>query len=185
MVVMLRLEWELQKRLSGGVAGFDFTRLSAGGSQYAGSGNYNSDPWGCVRDNHTGLTWEVKTDDGGIHDKDNTYRWGGKTSLVNESARTESWGNFYDDWDTLVDGSNNESFCGFADWRVPTQMELMTMTNKDTFNPAIDSNYFPNVRSSDYWSSSPMRAPMAAHGVFLSATATTPTVPEVIVTMCA
>ena len=29
------------------------------------------------------------------------------------------------------------------------------MTNKDTFNPAIDSNYFPNVRSSDYWSSSP------------------------------
>ena len=75
--------------------------------------------------------------------------------MVNESARTESWGNFYDDWDTLVDGSNNESFCGFADWRVPTQMELMTMTNKDTFNPAIDSNYFPNVRSSDYWSSSP------------------------------
>jgi len=31
----------------------------------------------------------------------------------------------------------------------------------------------------------PMRAPMAAHGVSLSATATTPTVPEAIVTMCA
>ncbi|MGB1159384.1 MAG: DUF1566 domain-containing protein [Porticoccaceae bacterium] len=143
------------EKIGGGVAGFDFTRLNADGSQYAASGDYNSDPWGCVKDNHTGLTWEIKTDDGGIHDKDNTYRWGGKTTQVNESARTGNWGDYYDDWDTLVDGSNNENFCGFADWRVPTLMELMTITNKDTFNPAVDSNYFPNVRSSDYWSSSP------------------------------
>jgi hypothetical protein len=26
-----------------------------------------------VQDNVTGLTWEVKTDDGSVHDKDNTY----------------------------------------------------------------------------------------------------------------
>jgi len=29
--------------------------------------------WAMVRDNVTGLIWEVKTDDGSIHDKDNTY----------------------------------------------------------------------------------------------------------------
>ncbi|MDA3789060.1 MAG: hypothetical protein PF503_11320 [Desulfobacula sp.] len=29
--------------------------------------------WTMVRDNITGLIWEVKTDDGSVHDKDNTY----------------------------------------------------------------------------------------------------------------
>ena len=28
-----------------------------------------------VFDHQTGLEWEKKTDDGGIHDKDNTYTW--------------------------------------------------------------------------------------------------------------
>ena len=98
----------------GGVAGFDFTRLNADGSDYTGNGDYNSQPWACVRDNHTGLVWEVKTDDGGIHDKNNTYRWGGKTALVNQQARDDGWGDFFDDWDTLVDGSKRNSLCGLG-----------------------------------------------------------------------
>ena len=56
-----------------GGAGFDFTRLNADGSDYRGNGDYKSQPWACARDNHTGLIWEVKTTDGGIHDKDNRY----------------------------------------------------------------------------------------------------------------
>ena len=31
--------------------------------------------WSMVKDNVTGLIWENKTDDGTIHDKDNTYSW--------------------------------------------------------------------------------------------------------------
>ena len=138
-------------KIGGGVAGFDFTRLNADGSDYTGSGNYASDPWACVRDNHTGLIWEVKTDDGGIHDKDNTYRWGGKTALSYGSG----WGDYYSEWDTLLDGSNGSSFCGFADWRAPTLVELKTIVHLGVYSPAIDSNYFPNTRSSGYWSSSP------------------------------
>ena len=142
-------------KVGGGAASFDFTRLNADGSDYTGSGDYANQPWACVRDNYTGLIWEVKTDDGGIHDKDNTYRWGGKTALVTQQARDDGWGDFYDDWDTLVDGSNDASLCGFSDWRVPTLMELDSIVDADRINPSTDSNYFPNTRSSRYWSSSP------------------------------
>jgi hypothetical protein len=34
---------------------------------------YSATEWTMVRDNVTGLIWEVKTDDGSIHDKDNKY----------------------------------------------------------------------------------------------------------------
>lgn len=142
-------------KVGGGAAGFDFTRLNADGSDYTGNGDYASQPWACARDNHTGLIWEVKTNDGGIHDKDNEYRWGGKTAQVTQQARDDGWGDFYNDWDTLVDGSNNESLCGFNDWRVPTMMELESIIDLGRTNPSIDISYFPNTRLRSYWSSSP------------------------------
>jgi hypothetical protein len=129
-----------------GHAGFSFTKLDADGNPLP----VGATVWSCVRDNVTGLTWEVKTDDGGIHDKDNSYRWGGKTA---EGDGT--WGTYYDDWDSLVDGSNAEELCGFADWRVPTINELENLASRDRYSPAIDTDYFPNTRASYYWSSSP------------------------------
>ena len=149
-------------KVGGGAASFDFTRLNTDGSDYTGNGDYSSQPWACVRDNHTGLVWEVKTDDGGIHDKDNTYRWGGKTALVDQQARDDGWGEFYDDWDTLVDGSNTANgglgLCGFSDWRVPAVLELKTILHKGVTNTPIDSNYLPNTQTTSYWTSSPYAA---------------------------
>jgi hypothetical protein len=54
-----------------------------------------------------------------------------------------------------VDGSNNESLCGFNDWRVPTLMELDSIVDLGRITPSIDISYFPNTESSHYWSSSP------------------------------
>jgi hypothetical protein len=54
-----------------------------------------------------------------------------------------------------VDGSNNESLCGFNDWRVPTLMELDSIVDLGRTNPSIDISYFPNTESVRYWSSSP------------------------------
>ena len=138
-------------KVGGGAAGFDFTKLDDRGNDLAATATQ----WACVRDNVTGLVWEVKTDDGGIHNKDKKYRWGGKTALVNQKARDDGWGEFFDDWDSLVDGSNNEELCGFNNWRVPTLKELTTIVHKGVHSPAIDSNYFPNTKSSGSWSSSP------------------------------
>jgi hypothetical protein len=145
------------QKVGGGDAGFDFTRLNSNGTEYTGSGNYDSDPWACVRDNVTGLVWEVKTDDDGIHDKDNTYRWGGLTAIGRDHPNKE--GTYYDDWNTLVNGTNTEKLCGFNDWRVPTQKELGNITHHGKTNPTIDTNYFPNAPifsdSSTPWLSNP------------------------------
>ncbi|QEP43794.1 DUF1566 domain-containing protein [Ectothiorhodospiraceae bacterium BW-2] len=145
-------------KVGGGHGGFDFTKLGANGEPLAiQTGAYDAISgseaagtlWRCVKDNLTGLIWEVKTDDGGIHDKDNTYRWGGVTALLNGDFGTR-----YNDWDTLVNGSNSEALCGFSDWRVPSIRELESIRNLNRANPAIDTAYFPNTLGSFVWSAS-------------------------------
>ena len=135
---------------SDGHAGFSFTKLDRNGNILGASAT----AWSCVRDNVTGLVWEVKTDDGGIHDKDNTYRWGGISAIGYDSDSRE--GEYYDDWDALVDGANNNKLCGYEDWRVPNINELAGIADLSRYDPAIDTNYFPNtISSTPYWSASP------------------------------
>ncbi len=133
-----------------GHAGFSFTKLSmAGGLLPANATN-----WSCVRDNVTGLTWEVKTDVAGIHFKGNTYRWGGET------AQGNGFGAYYADWNSLVNGSNAEQLCGFSDWRVPTVVELQSLVsyNRLAPDPVIDTDYFPNTINTHFWSALPSAA---------------------------
>ena len=156
-------------RAPGGQAGFDFTKLgadgapllvqglvwSAVGSEAAGT------KWSCVKDNHTGLIWEVKTTSAGIHHQNNTYKWGGPTAIGRDAVT--QFGSYHDDvnsapdgWDDLVAGSNSTNFCGYnTGWRVPTVEELASITNNNVTNPAIDTHYFPNTAAFSYWSASP------------------------------
>jgi hypothetical protein len=131
-----------------GHAGFDFSKLDSNGNVLVSSAT----SWSCVKDNVTGLIWEAKTTagSGGIHDANNTYRWGGKTHLL-----TAEFGTLYDDWNTLVDGTNNENLCGFTNWRVPSIEELGSIVSLNSGNPSIDTGYFPNTVVSYFWSSSP------------------------------
>ena len=48
-----------------------YTKLDADGNDLPDT----AVSWVMVRDNVTGLIWEVKTDDVSIHDKDNLYDW--------------------------------------------------------------------------------------------------------------
>ncbi len=134
-----------------GNAGFDFTKLDSSGTPLADqSQDYATTAWACILDNNTGLVWEVKTNDGGLHDRDSLYRWGGTTAQL-----TGEYGPQFDDWDTLVNGTNTEAFCGFTDWRVPSRSELMSIIDYGGSSPVIDSNYFPNLSSNplSFWSS--------------------------------
>ena len=102
-----------------------------------------------VRDNVTGLIWEVKTDDGSIHDKDNTYFW-------------------YDFQDVFIATLNSQNFGGQNDWRLPTIKELSTLVDSSIPypGPTIDTDYFPNTQSSTYWSSpTDANYPSSAWGV--------------------
>jgi hypothetical protein len=103
--------------------------------------------WAMVRDDVTGLVWEVKTDDGGIHDRDDKY------ALV----KTEE-----SDLDAQYDFINrlkNEQFGGYDDWRLPTIQELSSLVHRGNSNPAINTTYFPNTISWFYWSSTPHHNP--------------------------
>lgn len=136
---------------SDGHAGFSFTKLDASGNPLPASASN----WTCVKDNVTGLIWEIKTITAGIHNKDNTYQWGGLTALGREHP--DRLGTYYDpSWNELVQGSNDEALCGFENWRVPKVSELTSIADNGTNIPSIDSNYFPNTVSSEYWSSSPI-----------------------------
>ena len=156
----------------------DYTKLDANGYELPSSAK----SWSCVLDNRSGLIWEVKTDDGGARDKDNSYRWGGKgvsdvalnwvaNSPGNKypESRWDGKGKRYDDWNKLVDAANSEQLCGFADWRVPDLYEFASLVrcrggsyqNLDEGcsgsyqKPTIETKYFPNTQSSRYWSASP------------------------------
>ena len=113
----------------------------------------NATKWSCVKDNVSGLIWEVKTDDGGIHDKDNTYRWGGVTALGRDHRYPQR--KYYDDWNELVKGANRNRFCSYRDWRVPTREELRSLGNLKRTDPEVYADYFPRSGLAWFWSSSP------------------------------
>ena len=106
-----------------------YTKLDAGGNALPD----DAASWVMVKDNVTGLIWEKKTDDGSIHDRDNTYDW-------------------YDAQDVFIAQLNSEGFGGHSDWRLPTIKELDTIVDLGRYNPTIDTFYFNNTVSSYYWS---------------------------------
>ena len=103
-----------------------------------------------VQDNVTGLIWEVKQDKDDTpnyinpHDADNTYTW------YDGSSGTPG-----DGTDTLdfIAALNSSQFGGYSDWRLPTVMELFFLVDRNSYNPSINTTYFPNTVSSYYWSS--------------------------------
>ncbi|MBK8639209.1 MAG: DUF1566 domain-containing protein [Chromatiaceae bacterium] len=141
-----------------GHAGFAFTKLDAnGGALLAGASD-----WSCVRDNITGLIWEVKTDDGGLRDKDWSYSWYNPDPAANggSAGYPDRGNNCYDttrcDTAKFAADVNQAGLCGASDWRLPTVEELLSIVDYSGYSPAIDSAWFPNTLSSWYWSSSPV-----------------------------
>jgi len=138
-------------KVGAGVAGFDFTKVGSDGSVLTvQDGAWSVDGseaagtrWSCVRDNNTGLVWEMKTEaNAGIHATNAKVKW--------------------DDRNVLAETSNTEALCGIQTWRVPTVVELATIVNANRINPALDTNRFPNGAGS-HWASVPV-AGDAANG---------------------
>ncbi len=76
---------------------------------------------GTVTDGRTGLLWEKLSDDGSIHDWQNTYTWA--TAFTVKVA-------------TL----NASAFAGYSDWRVPNVSELQSLLNYGASFPAVDGS---------------------------------------------
>lgn len=148
-------------KIGGGAAGFDFTALDAAGNPTTPSSGATPHP--CVRDNVTGLIWEVKTDDGGLRDKDWTYTWystdgatnGGNSGYVGNDTCGSTLSTYSNQCNTAnyIDAVNAAALCGFTDWRLPSIRELQTLVDYGSY-PLIDASYFPNTVASIFWSAS-------------------------------
>ncbi len=155
---------------SDGHAGFSFTKLDANGNDLPATASV----WSCVRDNVTGLVWEVKQGgngtegDEGLHDADDSFTWyntdtsgnGGTAGTLNENGATchgykANTPSSYCNTQAYVARVNTAGLCGASDWRLPSEQELTSLVNFARKDPAIDVNYFPNTRSWGYWSSLP------------------------------
>ena len=144
---------------SDGYAGLSYTRLNSDGSEYSGSGDYLSEPWACVLDNVTGIIWEVKTNDGGIHHANTQYTWYSAEGIsIDGKIFRGTDDGVNPTTQELIDATNTEQLCGLSNWRLPTATEMVSLRNNsvviDGSNFSADSDYFPNLGTVDYWSNS-------------------------------
>ncbi|CAN2039298.1 hypothetical protein GMMP15_1160001 [Candidatus Magnetomoraceae bacterium gMMP-15] len=99
-----------------------FTKLDKNGNDLPDSAK----SWTMVRDNNTGLIWDVTTKD--------EYNW-------------------HDASNKFITKLNAQKFGGYSDWRMPTREELRSIVNYGKVFSAIDERYFSKM-SEFYWSSS-------------------------------
>jgi len=135
---------------------FDMTRLNADGSINDGK-DYTRRPWACVRDNQSGMTWEIKTTGPGLRNINNTYSWydpdqasnGGFAGKANGGVCTGS------DCDTYsyAKAVNATKLCGLSDWHLPSRFELNSIVDAEVFfpGPTLPKAYFPESLPGKYW----------------------------------
>jgi hypothetical protein len=115
-------------------------------------------PHACVLDTRSGLTWEVKTDDDGLRDKDWLYSWfvgiqpeTGKSVGYPNSGRCHKAQGC--DTESYAGKVSQSGLCGFRDWRLPTAAELEGLLLRERAGAKIDPVFFPNTPASYFWSS--------------------------------
>jgi hypothetical protein len=144
-----------------------FTKVDIGGKPLpdaAGS-------WNCVLDTKTGLLWEVKTADMGLHSKWHTYTWFNPDERQNggvEGREGEPDDSTCGSPPVVRDGCDTEKYvaavnasgwCGHKDWRLPTVDELASIIDYGRSLPAVAKNYFHDiVMPAGFWTSSPSAA---------------------------
>ena len=151
---------DLVGRIAGEGGVFDFTKLGVAGDPLPDQAAiYTITPWNCVRDEITGLEWEVKTIDGALRDQNHTYTWYNPDSETNGGAPGRADGGQCTgsdcDVNAYVKAVNQQGLCGHNDWRLPTRAELRTIVDYQSSFPAIDTSYFPNTVARSFWSAEP------------------------------
>ena len=143
-----------------GRAGFDFTKLDANGARLPN----DATTWPCVRDNVTGLVWEVPGNSA-LTDARDTYTWYQPDDRLNGGNAGVQGGGTCGlgtcDTNAFVAALNTAALCGFHDWRMPTRRELVSVVDLSLSSPALDPAVFPHLSplfNAFYWSSTVVSA---------------------------
>jgi len=149
--------------LLAGAAGAEdvYTRLGADGAALA-AGAANA-AWVCTRDERSGLTWEVKTTDGGLRDRRWTYTpydgnpatnggYAGYRDTTSGKCVRELMGGGSCNTEAYVEAVNATGLCGHRDWRLPTYTELAAVAAQTTSAaPGTSPHALPNTEEGWYW----------------------------------
>lgn len=124
-----------------GQRGFDFTKFDIFGDELPN----NALVFNCVRDNVTGLVWEVKQPSARprfstLRSVDNYYSLDDSLDPLKSCPNTDNCG-----VEKFIDAVNDAGFCGGANWRLPTFLELVNII--DYFDvdqdSLLDKSFFP------------------------------------------
>lgn len=125
-----------------------FTKVDSFGNRLSATATN----WSCTLDTKNGLLWEVKTDDGGLRDKDWVYTAYEATGTNGNGVCdvAKSCNQFY-----FRDAVNQAGLCGYKDWRLSRVTELEGLQDSSQSQaPFIDIQYFPFTKSGKYWTGS-------------------------------
>lgn len=143
--------------------GFDFTKIGYDGQPiFDQNARYGIEPWACVRDNWTGLEWEVATppQSVGLFDSGYIYTWYDPDSNTNGGdSGTSEGGPYKMDTYHYVQAVNRAGLCGHSDWRLPTANELRNLINFAAVGGATRTAAglisVPNLQLGGYWTATP------------------------------
>ncbi len=135
-------------------AAWDFARVDASGAELAAGAGAGHD---CVLDRRTGLLWEVKKAEVGLHHRDDLYSWhstdagehGGEPGLAGGGTCALA----SCDTEAFVEAVNEAGLCGRNDWRMPSRDEALTLLDPARIGhgPVLDPAYFPGAVEAEYW----------------------------------
>lgn len=153
-----------------GMVGLDTTSPAAADGKLGFSYSEVPNPAGgnfpkadCIKDNLTGLVWEVKTNLG-LRDGRIKYTNYDSTITLQKSdgaggyiAPTTAEMNATTNSIGYKNAINANSLCGYTDWRLPTPNEVISIMDFGVAfpGPAVDPAWLPNVAAGFVWAATP------------------------------
>ncbi len=119
----------------------EYTKLDVEGNALPA----DSASWSCVMD-ESGKVWEIKSDDGGLLDKDWLYQYDGSSGLLSVGTDYPCTGIYACNPMSYIEAMNIYSVCGKSDWHLPTGSEMGALADAGgTTPPYLNSAAFPNT----------------------------------------